>query len=86
VYNRVVSILQQNMQPELRFVNELLANERDEDALAMINEKAASFGTPLLEVVDAVSQVLAQRGDKETVEKLAFLRTAIERALNVPAK
>ncbi|MFN8376834.1 MAG: CpXC domain-containing protein [Anaerolineae bacterium] len=82
VYNRVISILQENMQPELRFVNQLLSLESDEEAQKMIADHAADYGPELLDVMDAVGQVLAQRGDKETVEKLVFLRTAAEKVLS----
>jgi hypothetical protein len=81
VYNKVVTILQENMQPELRFVNQLLSTQTDEEAQQMIAEHVNDYGEALLDVMDAVGQVLAQRGDKETVEKLVFLRTAAEKAL-----
>jgi hypothetical protein len=81
VYNKVVSILQENMQPELRFVNQLLSVEDELEARKMVMEQASGFGKPLLEVMDAVGQVLAQRGEREAVEKLVFLRTAAEKVL-----
>jgi hypothetical protein len=81
VYNKVVAILQENMQPELRFVNQLLSVEDEVEAQKMVVEHASGFGKPLLEVMDAVGQVLAQRGEREAVEKLVFLRTAAEKVL-----
>ncbi|MBZ0292023.1 MAG: CpXC domain-containing protein [Anaerolineae bacterium] len=76
VYQQIVSILQENMQPELRFVNELLSSASDETALQMLAEHAHEYGGGLLEVMDAVGQMLAQHGETEMIEKLSFLRQA----------
>jgi hypothetical protein len=81
IYQMVMSMLQEGMRPELRFINELLEEEDDMRATLMIKEQAPQFGDALLDVIDAVSQVMAQRGDKETLERLAFLRAAAERSL-----
>lgn len=76
IYQQVVSVLQQNMQPELRFVNDLLSTENDEDARKLLSEHAADFGEELLDVMDAVGQMLAQNGDQQMIEKLSFLKQA----------
>lgn len=81
VYELVVTALQANMRPELRFVNELLMSETDEEARAMIAEHAGTFGGALLEVMDAVGPMLAQQGEAALVEKLAFLRQAAAQEL-----
>ena len=82
VYEKVIAILQQNMQPELRFVNELLSTASEDEARALIQEQASQFGPQLIEVMDGVEQVLAGQGDQEMVEKLAFLRRETLEALN----
>lgn len=76
IYQAIVSFLQANMQPELRFVNELLSTQTDEEARKLIAEQGRQFGDSLLDVIDAVGQVLAQRGETEMIQKLAFLRQA----------
>lgn len=81
VYEMVVAALQTNMRPELRFVNELLMSETDEEARAMIAEQAETFGGALLEVMDAIGPMLAQQGETALVEKLAFLRQAAAQEL-----
>lgn len=81
VYDLVVTALQANMRPELRFVNELLMSETDEQAREMIAQRAGEFGGALLEVMDAVGPMLAQQGEVELVEKLAFLRQAAAQEL-----
>lgn len=76
IYQAVVSVLQSQMQPELRFVNQLLSTDSDEEARKLVIEQADQFGDGLLDVMDAVGQVLAQRGEVEMIQKLAFLREA----------
>ncbi len=81
IYQAVMSVLQANMQPELRFVNELLSTATDEEARKLIAEEGVQFGDALLDVIDAVGQVLAQRGEMEMIQKLAFLRQAAAQEL-----
>lgn len=83
IYDQIVSALQSNMQPELLFVNELLSTENDEQARKLISERVDEFGAPILDVMDAVGQVLAQHGDNAMIEKLAFLRQAASHELGV---
>ncbi len=82
VYDRVVAALRDNMQPELRFINDLLSTATDEEANGLLLEKAGDFGAPLLEMMDAVEQVLASRGDSDMLQKLVFLRQQAEQAIN----
>jgi hypothetical protein len=82
IYEKVMGALRANMQPELRFINDLLSTETDEEASAMLLEGAAQYGAPLLEMFQAVGQVLAQRGENETLQKLVFLHEQAERALS----
>ena len=62
------------MQPELVFVNQLLSVESDSEAKAMLEDHAKDFGEPLLEVMDAVGQMLDAQGEDEMVQRLADLR------------
>ncbi|MDX1994480.1 MAG: CpXC domain-containing protein [bacterium] len=82
IYNRVVAIMQENMQPELVFVNQLLSADTDEDARAMISEYAREFGPELLEVMDAVSEVLTAQGNQSLNDRLSMLRAETARVLN----
>ncbi len=76
IYQRAVQALQANMQPELLFVNELLSTETDEEARKIIAERVDEYGDEILDVMDAVGQILAQHGDTNMIQKLAFLRQA----------
>jgi hypothetical protein len=81
LYDRIVAVLRENMRPELRFVNELLATENDDNARTMIAERAKEFGTPLLDVIDSLGQMLESQGEQDMVERLAFFRRETEQAL-----
>ncbi len=81
VYERVVSLLRENMQPELRFINDLLSTETDEQAQELLAQEIGTYGQGLLEMMSAVEQMLASRGDSPTLQKLIFLRDQAERAL-----
>jgi hypothetical protein len=73
-YNLIMQILQENMQPELRFINELLMVEDQAEVQTIIREQAGQFGDGLFEVFDAVEQVLKDQGNQEMVERLRNLR------------
>lgn len=81
IYNIVITMLQANMQPELKFINELLGAETDEDAQQLIAEHAEDYGEALLGMIDMVSDMMADRGDQETIMRLAFIRQAAEQVL-----
>ena len=82
IYDLVMSILQENMQPELRFINELLGTADDGEAQEMIREYASEFGDTLFEVFDAVEQVLEDQGNQPMVERLRAFRTETEQVLS----
>jgi hypothetical protein len=81
VYDQVLAALRGNMQPELRFINDLLATESDEVATQLLMEQANNYGAPLLDMMDRVEQILASRGDSPTLQKLIFLREQAEQVL-----
>lgn len=81
LYNEVVSILRDNMQPELRFLNEVLGAPSDEAARALIAENAQTYGDNLLDTIDAVEEMLAARGDQQVLARLATVRQEAERVL-----
>lgn len=80
VYDQVVSALRENMQPELRFINDLLSMPEDQARKALA-QQVADFGQPLVEMMDAVQEILASRGEGELLEKLATLRQDAAQAL-----
>jgi hypothetical protein len=82
VYDQVVAVLQENMQPELVFVNQLLSAETASEAQNMLQTGIRQFGEGLLDVMDAIGEVLNAQGEAEMVERLAELRKDAEIALS----
>ncbi len=74
IHEKVITFLQSQMQPELRFINDLFSVESEEEVQAMIAEHAPSFRESLMEVIDAVQRVLETQGNQEAQERLAFVR------------
>jgi hypothetical protein len=78
VYDRIVSILQRNMQPELVFLNQLLAAPTTDEAKAMLAQQGKDYGPALVEAIDAVSTMLRNQnggqGDPRIFERLDALR------------
>lgn len=82
IYDMVVRVMQENIQPELRFVNDLLATQNDEDAQAIIEDNAGQFDDTVFEVFDAVEGILEDQGNAAMAERLRALRARVEQVLN----
>lgn len=74
IYNRVAAVLRDQMNPELRFINELLAAPTDDEARSMLADGIDVYGEGLIEMMDAVEEVLASRGESAVLDRLALLR------------
>ena len=81
IYETAVNLLQSQMTPELRFINELLSSEDVESMQALVDERAADFGEELLEVTDAVGQLFLSQGQDDAVQRLGVIRDALMKAL-----
>lgn len=81
VYNRVNAMIEDNMPPALRFLNDLLSTPTDEDAILLLNERAADYAADLLPTIEAVERILAQQGENVLLTKLVFLRARAEQLL-----
>jgi len=81
VYQRVVNALRQTMQPELRFLNDLLSMPDEAAAKAEVVRGAAQFGSGLVDMIDAVYPILSERGESRLLERLTMLREAAVSAL-----
>jgi len=82
VYERILSILQEAMPPELRFINEVLAADSEAAARELIAARVHEFGQPLLDAINIVEQQLAGQGDPALLRKLAFVREEAAHALS----
>ncbi len=75
IYNRIIAFLDANMQPELRFVNQLLSTSSDEEARMLLKSDGGQFASAaLIEMMDAVEQILESRGETALLDRLALLR------------
>jgi hypothetical protein len=81
IYDKAVAILQSQMTPELRFINDLLAAESPEAMQKLIDDKADDYDD-LLDVVDAVEELFEAQGQEEGIKRLEIIREALEKALN----
>jgi len=81
IYEKVMTVLQAQMQPELRFINDLLSTNTEQEAKDLISEKIADFDEELLEVFDAVQRVFQSQGNQGALQKLTVLRQHIQQAL-----
>jgi len=82
VYERIVTILRENMQPELRFINDVIAAPTPDEARALVAENAGTYGAGLLDLLDSVEQMMAPRGDEALMQRLALMREEAERVLS----
>jgi hypothetical protein len=81
IYEKVVGMLQDQMTPELRFLNELLSAPDLATMQQMVNQQAGQFDRELLEVVDAVEQLFVSQGQQEGLDRLSLIRAALIRVL-----
>lgn len=81
IYEQVMSALRDNMSPELKAINGLMAAADDEAARALAAEAASQYGEQLLPVIDAVQDMMAARGEPQIAERLKALRAMVEATL-----
>lgn len=81
VQQMAYEVLQSQITPELRFINDLLGVE-EAVAQQMIVEKIGEFGAEILEVMQAISSLLEQQGNQELLARLQALYTFAENQLN----
>ncbi len=77
----VMQALQASMNPEVRFINDLLSQETEADARRMIQARAGEFGAGILEVFDTLNEVMMAQGQPKIAERIRLLRDATEDAL-----
>lgn len=82
VQQMILNVVQSQMQPELRFINDLLEMGDEDAALDTVSAQAADYGQPLLEMMDAVHGVLKQQGNVALLDRLNRLQQAAQKALS----
>jgi hypothetical protein len=81
IYDQAIAMLQEQMEPELRFVNDLLRVQSEADLRHLIEENLSEFDGSLLEIIDGVEQMLTAQGAKDVIDRLAHIRHEIAAAL-----
>ena len=76
IQQKIVALMQENMEPGLRFVNELLGARSQQDALTVLDAGLQRFGEALPEMLEAVERMLRQQGQEALARKLETLRAA----------
>jgi len=81
LYNLAVSILQENMSPEMKLINELLTADDDATAQKLLEERADEVDDNLLQVMDSVEQMLRAQGAEPLLNRLQALRKTAQKTL-----
>ncbi|MEO1440500.1 MAG: hypothetical protein AAFV33_08845, partial [Chloroflexota bacterium] len=74
IRDTVMAALQQAMNPEMLLINDLLSAESEAAARQILTERGAQYGEQLLEMFDAISEVMSAQGQMQVVERLTLLR------------
>lgn len=83
IYEMVMELLRSQMSPELRFLNELLSMD---DATAMLQRLNAELQRyqpeDLLDMVDAIEEILQQQGQTMALQQLGIIRAELEKVVS----
>jgi len=82
IRDQIMRIVQENMRPEVRFINDLLAAPSEQEARQMMDAQMSNFGPELLEVFDALEEVIAAQGQTQVLERLKHLRSMAAQAIS----
>ena len=82
IHEIVVGILREQMQPELRFVNDLLSVEDDHEVIAELEKQAPQYGDALLDILDAVQEIVTAQGQTPVMNRIQFIKDEAKKVLN----
>ncbi len=82
IYQHVLSVLQEHMPSELRFINELLGVADDATMQQMIAQQIGDYDEGLLSICDEVEKILAQQGHNGALDRLARIRELLQQHLS----
>jgi len=77
IYDMVMQIVQSQMSPELRFINQVLSTEDETEARQVITDNIDNLDESLPAVIDQVGQILTERGQTQSLERLTWIREAL---------
>jgi len=73
VLQKVLEILRESAPPQIRLINDVLSLDNDDDARAMIEERAPGFGPELLDLMDALADDLEESEQPDVADRLRGL-------------
>lgn len=79
VYDKVIELMQAQMSPELRFLNELLNIEDDQAMLDRLRQEAPKYGNSLLQIIGPAQQLLAAQGQQGLIVRLQQIESVLEK-------
>lgn len=82
IHEIVVRVLREQMQPELRFVNDLLNIEDDGELIGELEKQAPEYGEALLDVLDAVQEIVTAQGQVPVMNRIQFIKTEAMKVLS----
>lgn len=74
VYEQSIGVLQSQMTPELRFLNELMSIDDSSERRRRIQQQAPHLGAGLDEMIGAVQDMLRSQGQDDAIERLDAIR------------
>lgn len=75
----ILAIIRESAPPEIRFINELLAFETEEEALAEARRRSSEITPQVVEAMKQLEEELAAGGRNEVSDRLAKIRAAVEK-------
>jgi hypothetical protein len=75
----ILEVIRDAAPPEIRLINELLAFETEEEAVAETRRRVAEITLPVIEAMKQLEEELAANGRNEVSERLAKIRAAAEK-------
>jgi hypothetical protein len=81
VNQAALAILQEDLPPELRFVNDLLVAEYPQETQKLLRERRAKWNAEFPELLSALAEDLETQGRTESAQRLRDIRTQAEALL-----
>lgn len=86
VWEAIVGVLEEAMPPHIRLINRLLNTEREQERQALMEEQDALITPEFLELMEAVTTDLAERGQPEAAERLRSAQAEVRSFLEVKGR
>lgn len=82
IYQTIVNLLQSQMPPEMRLINDLLSIEDPAQMQALLSQRTDELTDTLPEFLTEVEKILQSRGQELVLQRFYNVRDAIQKAMN----